>query len=123
MPTEDNKFASPDLGATAQSSSLGPGMNPEAFVVHVNTSRAAAGQPFDAEYHAKLSADALPSLVRAAARLAPTDCQRLEAALRRTWAARISPPPPVTRGDWRSMDLPRMRARVWQKSAVTICQL
>ena len=98
-------------------------MNPEAFVVHVNTSRAAAGQPFDAEYHAKLSADALPSLVRAAPRLAPTDCQRLEAALRRTWAARISPPPPVTRGDWRSMDLPRMRARVWQKSAVTICQL
>ena len=96
-------------------------INPEALVVHVNTSRAAAGQPFDAEYHAKLSADAVPSLVRAAPRLAPADCQRLEVALRLVWAARIAPPPPMKRGDWRSMALPRMRAEAWHTSRVALC--
>ena len=43
--------------------------NPEAIVVRVNVARATAGETFDAKYHARLSADALPLLLKNTDRL------------------------------------------------------
>ncbi len=80
-------------------------VNPEARVVDVNLSRAAHGLPFDAKYHAQLSADALPALFRGAHRLSLPDCQKLWAELHDAWRIRL-----VADGsDWRSWNVPRTR--------------
>ncbi len=91
-------------------------VNPEQIVVRVNVARAAAGQSFDARYHARLSADALPLLVAGADRLTPADCQLLHAELRTWWAKRLANPDEGGR-DWRSSDLPLSRARRWYESS------
>ncbi len=80
-------------------------INPEARVVNVNMSRAAHGLAFDAKYHAQLSADALPALLRGAHRLSLADCQKLGAELRDAWRIRLVADPQ----DWRSWNVPRFR--------------
>ncbi len=98
-------------------------INPEARVVDVNISRAVRGLPFDAKYHAGLSADAVPALLRGAHRLSPVDCESLVVAMRdagrqrferegagTTGAAGVCP----ARGwlsDWRRVDLALNRSR------------
>ncbi len=92
--------------------------NPEAMVVRVNVARAAAGEPFDARYHARLSADALPVLLRNTDKLTVADCTLLHAELRTFWSKRLAHPEEGGR-DWRSTDLPLSRARRWYESAPT----
>jgi hypothetical protein len=72
-------------------------MNPEAVVVRINLVRALEGHPFDAEYHATLSADAVPALVRAAERLPSATCADLMHRIGPRWVEHL-------RGDhdWRS---------------------
>lgn len=95
-------------------------VNPEAFVVHVNVSRAVHGHAFDAKYHARLSADALPSLVRGAPRLNAADCLLLESSLRLNWNARFAAQASGGR-DWRSVDLPLRRAADWVRAPTLSC--
>lgn len=85
-------------------------VNLEGIVVRVNVARAVAGAPFDARYHAVLSADALPVLRSQAARLQAGDCQALEGAMRTHWSARIAR---LEGADWRQANLPLMRAMDW----------
>ncbi len=80
-------------------------VNPEAIVVRTNLARAAEGKAFDAPYHAKLSADALPALLAAAPTLPATECAALSENLATVWAKRR-----VARSDWRSLSLPYARA-------------
>ncbi len=80
-------------------------VNPEAIVVRTNVARAAAGKAFDAPYHAKLSADALPALLAAAPTLPATACAALSESLATVWKERRA-----ARGDWRSLSLPYARA-------------
>lgn len=80
-------------------------VNLEARVADVNLARAARGAPFDIEYHAALSADAVPTLLQAAHRLPEGECTALVATLRTTWAARLAPDAEGT--GWRSWNLPR----------------
>jgi hypothetical protein len=85
-------------------------INPESFVTHVNMSRAAAGAPFDIVYHASLSADAIPSLVRAAPRLGASACRQLRYALIVAYyeeRARNGPQ------DWRSTSLAMSNVDTW----------
>jgi hypothetical protein len=79
--------------------------NPEAVVVRVNLARAAAGQPFDAPYHATLSADALPALRAGAATLPSAECAALAERMTAAWAARRA-----ARHDWRTLNIPYARA-------------
>lgn len=79
--------------------------NPEAIVVRTNVTRAAAGMTFDAPYHAKLSADALPTLLAAAPRLPAEECAALSESLATVWKARRA-----ARNDWRMLSLPYARA-------------
>ena len=90
--------------------------NPEAIVVRVNVARAAAGETFDATYHAHLSADALPVLLRNTDKLTAADCTALQTERLRWWAKRLADPEEGGR-DWRSTDLPLSRARRWYESA------
>lgn len=76
-------------------------VNPERRIVEVNVSRAEAGQEFDVAYHAQLSGDALPTLLRLADRLGPARAGELRAALTTQWEARRS-----ERADWRRWSLP-----------------
>ncbi len=93
-------------------------VNPEAIVVRVNVARAVAGRPFDARYHALLSADALPVLISEAPRLSAFDCHLLDLALRDVWRARLVNP--ATRStDWRSRDLPLVRVARWRATTDT----
>jgi hypothetical protein len=78
-------------------------INPEARVVNVNMSRAARGLAFDAKYHAQLSADALPALLRGAHRLSLADCQKLEMELHEAWRIRLL----ADAHDWRRWNVPR----------------
>jgi hypothetical protein len=78
-------------------------VNLEARVVNVNMSRAAHGLPFDAKYHAQLSADALPAMLRGAHRLSAADCERLATELNDAWRIRLV----GDARDWRSWNLPR----------------
>ncbi len=82
-------------------------INPEAMVTHINLSRGAHGAPFDVAYHATLSADALPSIVRAAPRLDPGVCRQLEAALIAAHAQQHA------QHDWRSTNLAATWADAW----------
>jgi hypothetical protein len=75
--------------------------NPERWIVETNLRRAERGLAFDGAYHAKLSADALPALLRGLDRLAPTDAADVRAEITREWARRA-----VEREDWRSWSLP-----------------
>lgn len=80
-------------------------VNPEAIVVRANLARAAAGKAFDAAYHAKLSADALPALLAAAPTLPAGECAALSENVATVWKARRA-----ARGDWRTFSLPYARA-------------
>lgn len=80
-------------------------VNPEAIVVRTNLARAAAGKAFDAPYHAKLSADALPALLAAPPMLPAKECAALSENLATVWKKRR-----VARSDWRTMSLPYARA-------------
>ncbi len=91
-------------------------INPEAQVVRVNVARAEAGNTFDANYHASLSADALPLLLDLAPRLTATECVTLQKALRERWALRLADPEEGL-GDWRSANLPLVGARAWFAAA------
>ncbi|NJK42356.1 MAG: DUF4173 domain-containing protein [Aquincola sp.] len=95
-------------------------LNPEALVVRVNVARAAAGESFDAAYHAKLSADALPTLLDAAPRLTSVQCAVLEMELRQRWQERLKNP--NTGGiDWRGRNLPLRHARAWWSAGAHTC--
>lgn len=93
-------------------------INPEAMIVRVNVARAAQGQAFDAEYHATLSADALPVLRDQASRLAPAECAALAIALQDTWKKRT-----LSRSneheDWRSADWSLRGAEAWYASSAS----
>jgi hypothetical protein len=78
--------------------------SPEGIVVRTNLARAAAGKKFDAPYHAKLSADALPMLIEAAPTLPAKECAALSESLKTVWTARHE-----RRADWRSWNLPYAR--------------
>ena len=78
--------------------------SPEGIVVRTNLARAAAGKAFDAPYHAKLSADALPALLAAAPTLPAKECAALSESLAKVWKTRHE-----RRGDWRSWSLPYSR--------------
>lgn len=80
-------------------------VNPEAIVVRANLARVAAGEAFDAPYHAKLSADALPALLAAAPRLPAKECAALSESLATVWTKRRA-----ARSDWRALSLPYARA-------------
>ncbi len=95
-------------------------LNPEALVVRVNVARAEAGESFDAAYHAKLSADALPTLLASAPRLGVVQCQVLEMELRQRWQERLKNP--NTGGtDWRGRNLPLRTARAWWDAGANAC--
>ncbi len=80
-------------------------VNPEAIVVRANLARAAAGEAFDAPYHARLSADALPALLAAAPMLPAAQCAALSDSLATVWKTRRA-----ARSDWRTLSLPFARA-------------
>lgn len=75
--------------------------NPERWIVEVNVQRAERGLPFDIAYHAKLSGDALPTMLAKADRLGAERATELRAAIRTEWTARA-----VERADWRRWSLP-----------------
>jgi hypothetical protein len=77
-------------------------LNPDAFVARWNLARPASERPFDAEYAAKLGADAAPALAAAVPRLAPADRCVIVARLR-SWDE--------AGHDWRTWNLARARAR------------
>lgn len=85
-------------------------INPAALAVRVNADRAAAGAPFDVEYHASLSADALPSLLDAARNLAADQCLALATKLHERWTPRLTGPRAER---WSNWNLPRRRAAEW----------
>lgn len=80
-------------------------IDPEAIVVRTNIARAVEGKPFDAAYHARMSADAIPALVAGAPSLSATDCAALAGALHTEWTTRRT-----SRSDWRAFNLPLARA-------------
>lgn len=85
-------------------------INPERVVVQVNAARAAAGEVFDIEYHASLSADALAAL-GVAARVLPGDqCASLLTGMHGVWTKRLSRTEEAGVGGW---SLPRRRAVEW----------
>jgi hypothetical protein len=85
-------------------------INPERIVVQVNTARAVAGEAFDVEYHASLSADALVALGTAARVLAPAQCMSLVTAMHEVWTTRIARASEAGLGGW---SLPRARVVEW----------
>ena len=85
-------------------------INPERIVVQVNTARAVAGEAFDVEYHASLSADALVALGTAAGVLAPAQCSALVTTMHAVWTKRLARASEVGLGGW---SLPRARAVAW----------
>ena len=78
--------------------------NPDARIVHTNAARIVAERPFDARYASGLSADAVPGLLAALPRAAPTERCAAAARILRRWG-------PQTDADWRSWSLARGRAR------------
>lgn len=104
------RFAPAMLAATIGWVMLLDLANLEGIVVRVNAARAAAGAPFDARYHAALSADALPVLRAQAARLPADACASLAREMRAHWDARLAR---LDGADWRRANLPLMRAMDW----------
>lgn len=76
-------------------------VNPERWVVETNLRRAEQGMDFDVAYHAKLSGDALPALLRGAERLSPAMATELRTAIDKEWVKRAE-----RRPDWRLWSLP-----------------
>ena len=76
-------------------------VNPERRIVETNLRRAEAGLDFDVAYHARLSGDALPALLRGADRLAPAAATELRSAISAEWTKRAE-----RRADWRTWSLP-----------------
>jgi len=85
-------------------------INPERIVVQVNSARAVAGEAFDVDYHASLSADALVALGTAAGVLAPAQCSALVTTMHEVWNKRLARASDAGRGSW---SLPRARAVEW----------
>jgi hypothetical protein len=94
-------------------------VNPEAIVVHANAARAAAGKPFDATYHAALSADALPALQAIAPRLDAANCKALADSLRSAWGVHLAASR-SSGADWRSTDLPLAWVRTWYTAGAVL---
>ena len=65
-------------------------LNPDAMIARVNLARAEAGRAVDARYAARLSADAVPTLLRLAAGLSAADRCAVEAELRARWAVELA---------------------------------
>ncbi len=78
--------------------------NPERWVVEMNLRRAEAGKEFDVAYHAKLSGDAVPTLLREAHRLGAARAAELKAAVATEWGQRA-----LDGKDWRRWSLPFAR--------------
>jgi hypothetical protein len=79
-------------------------VNPDALIVRTNLARPPAERPFDGWYAASLSADAVPRLVEA--------LPRLDARAQCTVAAGLlTQRDRLERGDWRSWNFARARAR------------
>jgi hypothetical protein len=64
-------------------------MNPDALMARSNVARAVAGHSLDAEYAARLSADALPTLLRLLPALPAPDRCAVSAALHRRWNSEL----------------------------------
>jgi Domain of unknown function (DUF4173) len=92
-------------------------INPEAMVVRANMARVASGHSFDVQFHATLSADAVPALRAAAKRLPAASCQELDRTLRAVWTKRTTGSEPVPRG-WRSDDIARASVVRWLREPV-----
>jgi len=60
-------------------------VNPDALMARTNLARAVAGRPLDAAYVARLSADALPTLLRLLPALSPPERCAISAALLARW--------------------------------------
>ena len=95
-------------------------INPDAVVARVNIARAERGETFDAEFHARLSADSLPVLIAEADRLRTSECEALEVGLRRRLEQRFVAGGDAS-GDWRSRNAPIWRARAWIESKAALC--
>lgn len=80
-------------------------INPEAVVVRVNLARALEGHPFDTQYHARLSADAVPATIAAAEALPADECHDVLHWLSVRWSEEL-----MEDHDWRSWTLPIDRA-------------
>jgi hypothetical protein len=80
-------------------------VNPERWIVETNLRRAERGLEFDAAYHARLSGDALPTLLRGLDRLGPEQATAVRAEISRVWAERA-----VESADWREWSLPHVLA-------------
>ncbi len=94
-------------------------VNPEALVVRLNIARAVAGAPFDAQYHAHLSADVVSSLLSHAVQLPTAECQAVRTELSRAWNARQTPS--VTKDShWRGLSLPLARAEQWYAAGAAV---
>ncbi len=65
-------------------------VNPDGLMARTNLARAAAGHSFDAAYAARLSADALPTLLSLLPALPPADRCAVSAALRTRWSSELS---------------------------------
>ena len=94
--------------------------NPEAITVRVNLARAARGESFDAAYHGRLSADALPALRAGALVLSAGECSALEATVRSRLAGRFGSSGDAS-GDWRSRNVALWRAQAWFNSGDRLC--
>jgi hypothetical protein len=77
-------------------------VNPDSVIVRVNLARATEGKTFDARYNAALSADSVPEMVHALARLSQED-RRIVREAQINWYRR-------QRGDWREWSYSRGRA-------------
>jgi hypothetical protein len=78
-------------------------MNPDALIARTNLNRPVAERPFDAQYAASLSADAVPVLVAALPHLPPPDQCAVARVLLKRWGASDT--------DWRTWNWSRSRAR------------
>lgn len=94
--------------------------NLEAIVVRTNIARAMRGESFDAEYHANLSGDALPTLLAGAPKLQSADCELLRSALSKRWTTRFGDTRDAG-GDWRAVNVPIVRAKTWLSAGATLC--
>jgi hypothetical protein len=65
-------------------------VNPDAMMARTNVARAAAGRPFDVAYAARLSADALPTLLALLPALPPPAACEVSAALHLRWNSELA---------------------------------